>query len=479
MPNFTGYSDLVGTFIDAWADQLVEPFKNIAPVLADAKFSSKEMVGGVYHVATRLTYEGGQTFGAPQTQPGTSGTAFVGPRAGQTPDAQLQGMQIIGRSQLTYEVLARTTAEGVNGTETDKKKAVRSASKIAMEGLLQGTLKKLESQMLHGREGLGQLDTTPATLSNVVATTYEGVAGFHCDIAISASTWSEALWLMLEGHTLDLFADSAGLPSGAKLNTAVNTALSGTNQNGFIITAINPTTPLTNAVATGRVIRLFHSSGTAGVTGTGVLGGWTTPATPSVATQHLMYESASPTVEFVGLGLMAQNSGTLFNINAANYSMWRGNVFTNVGNLRLSTLIRYLARPINAGGQGLRYRAVVPTDLFAQFANDESTLRRYAAVTGKAENGFDTIEMYAPGGSTLEILGHNLQKDGRVIAYVPDEIMRVGSQDLDFVNRSARRREDFVLEVANQPASEVRLFGQFAPICATPRHMLSLTGVTF
>ena len=123
---------------------------------------------------------------------------------------------------------------------------------------------------------------------------------------------------------------------------------------------------------------------------------------------------------------------------------------------------------------------MVPTELFSQFANDESTLRRYAAATGSAESGFDTIQMYLPHKSRLEILGHALQKDGRVFCYVPEELMRVGSQDIDFVNRTGRSRTDaFAVEVQNSPASEVRLFGQFAPICATPRHMLSLTGVTY
>jgi len=477
MPNISGYAESVGTFIDAWDNQLVEPFKNLAPLTADAKFSAADMVGGVYHVATRLTYEGGVTFAAPQTQPGQLSTPYVGPRAGITPDAQIQGMQVHGRSQVTYEVLARS-AQNVNSTETDRKKAVRAASKIVMEGILQGVLKKIETQMLHGREGLGQGDTTVATCSDVVATTYESVAGFHVDVALSAATWSEAIWLMSEGHTFDIYANTSGLPAGAKLNTNPNTALAGTNQNGLILTAINPATPLANGVATGRVIRLFSSDGAAGAAGTGDVGGWVQPI-PANNTQHVMFESATPTVEFVGLGLMAQNTGTLFNINAATYSMYRGNLLPNVGNVRLSTLIRAFARPINAGGAGLKYRAVVPTELFAQFANDESTLRRYASVTGKAENGFDTIEMYLPQGSVLEVLGHNLQKDGIITGYVPDEVKRIGSQDLDFVNRSARRKEDFVLEVANSPASELRLFGQFAPICETPRHMLKMTGVTF
>lgn len=478
MPAATGYADAIGTFIDAWDDGLVEAYKNVVPVLADAPLREGQLVGGVYHVATRLTYEGGTTFAPPQTQPGDGGLAYVGPRAGQSPDARVEGMQIHGRSRITYEAIARSS-QSVSDTGPNKKKAVKAATKIVMDGLLQGTLKKCETLMLHGREGLGQLDSANNP-SNVVAQAYESTAGFAWDVNISAPTWAEAIWAAFEGHTFDLFIDSAGLPSGTKLNTAPNTLLTGgANQTGVVLIAVNPATPLTNGTATGRALRFWHSSGTAGVIGTGVIGGYTTLGS-GLNTQHICFESGGPANEFVGLGLMALNTGTLFNISAQTYGMWKGNAVTSVGNLRLSSLIRYLKTPINHGAQGVTIRAVVPTELFSQFANDESTLRRYAAATGDSENGFSSIEMYLPHKSKLEILGHGLQKDGKVTAYVPSELMRVGSQDIDFVQRSGKsRKDDIVVEVGDRPASEVRLFGQFAPIVQTPRHMLSLQGVTF
>lgn len=478
MPAVVDYASAIGVFIDAWDDGVVEAYKNVVPILADAPLSQGQIVGGVYHVATRLTYEGGTTFAPPQSQPGEAGLAYVGPRAGQSPDAQVQGMQIHGRSRITYEAIARSS-ESVSETGPNKKKAVQAATKLVMDGLLQGTLKKCETLMLHGREGIGQLDTA-VDPSNVVANTYEGVAGFAWDVSISPSTWAEAIWAAFEGHTFDLFLNSAGLPTGSKLNATVNSLLSGgANQTGLVLIGVNPTTPLTNGPSSGRVLRFWHSSGTAGALTTGVIGGYTTLAT-TLNTQHICFESGGPTAEFVGLGLMAKNSGTLFNINSQTYGMYRGNSVANVGNVRLAGLIRYLKTPINFGAQGVTIRAVVPTELFSQFANDESTLRRYASSTGDAESGFSSIEMYLPHKSKLEILGHGLQKDGKITCYVPTELMRVGSQDIDFVQRkSGNRAKDFVVEVQDRPASEMRLYGQFAPIVQTPRHMLSLEGVTY
>lgn len=478
MPVTADYAANVGTFIDVWAAGVTEAYRNISPVLNDAKLSVAEEVGGVYHVATRLTYEGGFTIAAPRTNPGEGGLAYVGPRAGQVTDAQVQGSQLHGRSRISYEAIA-ASAKDLSSNEPDAKKAVKQATMLVGKGLMEGTIKKAETLMLHGRDGIGQFDTA-INPSNTVVTEYESVAGIAWDVNISPETWSEAIFLAFEGHTFDLFLNAAGLPTGAKLNSAANTLLNaGVNQTGFVLIAVNPPTALLNGTVTGRTLRLWHSAGAAGAIGTGTIGGYTTLGS-GLNSQHLAFESGGPTSEFIGLSAMARNNGTIFGIDSTVFSMFRGNNLTAVGNLRLAGLIRALARPINAGAQGVTMRAVVPTELFAQFANDESTLRRYGMDTGDAKNGFDSIEMFLPMKSRLEILGHPLQKDGRVLVYVPEATMRVGAQDLDFVQRTpGKTRGQLLLEIADRPGSEMRLYGSFAPIVQTPRHMLSMQGVTY
>ena len=486
MAGQTDYSAAVGVFKDSWENEIIETYAGDAPILADAKMEGRELNGGLYHRTTRLTLSGGQTFapastGGVSVLPGDGGRAYVGPRAGQSPDAQLAGMQIHGRSRVTYEAIARSSAS-VNGGANNKK-AVREATKVELDGLMMGTIKKAEALMLHGGEGIGQLDGAGAC-SNVVAAVANpfdgGTTGFAVDLRISQQSWAEALWLAFESHTFDLFANASGLPTGAKLNTAVNTVLNGANQNGYVLIAIQPPTPLLNGPTdTSRVLRLWHTSGTAGVAGTGVIGGWTTSATPD---QHIVFESAGVGTEFSGLGLMSSNAGTLFGISALQYSMMRGNDITGVGTVKLAEIIRYSARAINAGAKGKRMRAVVPTEAFAQFANDEATLRRYAAETTTGKGGMHNLECYLPMGGVLEVLGHNLQKDGRIYIYPPEELVRVGAQEIDFVSRAggaSRGSDRFILEVAQQPTREVRLYGQFAPMVDCPRHCVRLTGVTY
>lgn len=480
--NVTDYGALTGQFIDSWASSFIEPFKSITPILEAAKFREGMEQGGLFHWPMQATIESGTTFAAARSQPGESGLPYVGSRSTQTPDWQIEAPQIHSRSRITYEALARSMSS-VDATEPDRKKAVRGATEVVVKGLLGGSVKKAEVLMLRGRLGLGNF----SAISNVVAaSTVAGnenangfdnnAAGFIVDVQISDATWAEAIFVQCEGGTFDLWSVVAGVPT-AKLNTAANTVLtSGTNQTGAVLTAINPPTPNTGlAAGATNVLRLFHTSGTAGGTGVGVFGGatWLT-----LSTGCIFYESGGTSTEYVSLTTMARNTGTLFNVSSVPYSVAKGNFVNNVGNLKLADLIRYLARPINKGAMGKRIRAIVPTELFAQFANDEATLRRYAAATGDAQNGFDSIEMYLPHKSVLEIVGHNLQMQGEVLCYPTDEVIRVGAQDFDLVKRG-RSRDNLILEVAQSPASEMRAYAQFAPLAESPSHMLSLSGVTF
>ncbi|MBL0304423.1 MAG: hypothetical protein IPQ23_22480 [Cytophagaceae bacterium] len=482
MAGQTSYTEIYGTLIDSWAGSLLEPFKQVTPILDAAKFSEGKEQGGTFHWPMRGTVESGTTFAAARATPGESGTAYVGARSGQAPDWQVEAPQIHGRSRVTYEALARSM-DSVDANAPDKKKAVRDASSFVIEGLMSGTVKKAEALMLHGRRGLGQFEAYSSVVAastvagNELANPFDAnAAGYIIDVQISAATWAEAIFIQSEGGTFDLWSNASGLPS-AKLNTASNTVLtSGTNQTGCVLTCINPPTPQSGLSATAtRVLRLFHSSGTLGGAGVGVIGGATFN---SLASGHIVYESGGTATEYVSLTSMARNTGTLLGVSGVTYSIAKGNFEDSVGNLKLGDLIRKLSRPINKGAAGKRIRAVVPTELFAQFANDESTLRRYPVATPDAKNGFESIEMYLPHGSVLEILGHNLQKEGEVLCYPTDEVIRVGAQDFELIKRG-RDKNAFILEVAQSPTSEARAYGQFAPLAQAPSHMLHLSGVTF
>lgn len=489
--NNAGVGNLLGVFKDAWKDGVVNTYAGDVPLLASTRFEPAAEVGGTYHVPTRLSLAGGFTF-APSSSssgevlPGAGGRTFVGPNASVILDAQVLGYQFFGRGRVTYEALARSAAN-LDTTSKDGKKAAENALRSELDGMSLGGLKKLEALMLHGQRGLGQVEF----LSDVVATSYQGTSGFAIDLGITAGTWIEALFLASERHGFSLFANSAGVPTGAALNTATNSIWDGQSQTGLALIAVMPSATLANYTGTAndgtRVIRLWSSSGTGGGAGVGIIGGI---AYNSISGQsvHVGFESAGSAAsgfnEFAGFGVMASNTGTLFNINAATYSMWRGNLNSTGGVVKLPEIIRAAARSINAGAKGKRMRAVVPTELFAQLGNDEAALRRYSGREATGVGGMQNIECYLPLGGVLEVMGHPLQKAGEVLIYPPEGTMRVGSMDVDFVAGEGRtgvtrNAEKLMLEVADLPAREVRTYANFAAYAECPKHMTLMTGVTY
>ena len=95
----------------------------------------------------------------------------------------------------------------------------------------------------------------------------------------------------------------------------------------------------------------------------------------------------------------------------------------------------------------------------------------------KGETGFQSLTYNGPTGP-LEILSHAFQKDGQAHIIVEEEIRRIGASDLDFVSRGSNG-EKLILEVADSPASEMRLQSHQAIFSEAPRHMVLLDGITY
>ena len=486
MPAATGYSEISGDFLEAWSENIFEPYETEAPLLNRAKFVPREQNGGLFHVPLRATLEAGITTTAAQSTAGSGTLPYIGPRAGIVPDWQIEAPQIDLRAQIKYEAIARSM-KSVNAQAEDKKKAVRGATKIVVDGLLGAGVKRCEAWMMHGRRGIGQVANNSSVVAastvagNELANPFDNnAAGFIVDVEFTTASWIEGIWFQTEGASFDFFANASGLPTGTRLNTTANTVFTGTgtNQTGLVLTMTNPPTPqagLTNGNT--RVCRFFHTSGTAGGVGVGIIGGMTFAQLNASA--HACFESGGPSSEMTGLSTIASNTGTIYGISGATYSVARGNSDTAAGNIKLADLVRRLARPINKGAKGKKITAVVPTELFAQFANDEATLRRYSAETSKSKNGMSGLQMYLPHNATLELLGHALQKDGEILCYPQEEVFRVGSQDIEMISRKSGKNGEIILEVAQSPAGEMRAFGQFTPFSPSPAHMLWLGGVTY
>lgn len=497
MPQINDVTQLGGLFKDAWGTSVLDVFKFLTPIVSDAPLEEPASeVGGVFHQTVLLQYENGITHAAPGTTPGYSNLPYILPNAGATPDAEIQGAQMYLRSLVTYESLMRTL-RSVNGTEDDLKKAVKGATRTVMWSAGRSLAKRTEVLSIHGSQptGLGVIESISAVAAGGTqgtAASINGATVSYIDVSIAADEWSQGIWAMSEGATFDVYTlpTAGSSDSGTRQNSATNTAL-GNSQTGLILTNINPAVSLTGGTlagnVTGRVLRFAHSdNGATGVAACAI-------------SRALFYESGGPAVsaggvisvgrEPMGIDMLANvnqavcytgfgNYGAnIYALSASTYSMWGGNRVTGVGNVKLAQLMEYLATIVNYGVMGMRIRAIVPTRLFQQFANDEASLRRYDGEKKQAKNGFSAIEYDCAGSNVLEVIGHPFQKDGKVNVYVPDEFHRVGPQEISFLKRNAYG--EYVLEVANGAASEMRAMGMFNFYADTNRHLMSLAGVTY
>lgn len=499
MPQINDPTQLGGLLKDAWGSSVLDVFKFLTPVVTDAPLEEPaSSVGGVFHQPVLLQYENGITHAAPGSTPGYGTTPYILPNAGATPDAEVQGSQIYSRSLVTYEAMMRTL-NSINATGDDLKKAVRGATRTVMWSAGRSLAKRAEVLAIHGSQptGLGVIESISAQAASGAQSTpatINAVAGFFIDVSIDPSEWSQGIWAMSEGATYDVYTlpAAAATTSGTVQNTSPNTAITATGQNGLILYQVNPAVSLTGGslagAVTGRVLRFFHTNTAA----TGIA---------SVAIgRALFYESGGPATttaggvisigrEMMGIDMLANvnqtvcytgfgNYGaTLYALDSAVYSMWAGNRVSGVGNIKLAQLMEYISTIVNYGVMGMKVRALVPTRLFQQFANDEASLRRYSKEGPKAKNGFSAIEYDVAGGNVLEVIGHPFQKDGKINIYVPDEFHRVGSQEISFLKRNSQG--EYVLEVANGAASEMRAMGMFNFYADTNRHLMSLAGVTY
>lgn len=472
MAQYNNNTQLGGILKDIWKSGVYDLYSFMTPVMNDLKLEDGAEAGGAYHVPIIMQLEHGITHAVANSTPGAAATqAYVRPRAGIVPDAQIRGVQTYLRAFVGYESLMDTLSR--TSDSKSQKKAVASAMAVVTKSIAKSAALRGEMHAIHGGSptGLGVVEVA----SNEVATTYESVSGFARDIRITETEWAAGIWSTLQGATIDCFNLSVSLVN--KANATNNTNVLPTTSQAAIVIGLQPATLLSGLTGTSseRVIRLWHS----------VAGGLATFAT---AGNSLFVESGGPISsgmrEMVGIDTMARVSSPelgaptiLHGLDATLYPNWAGNYEAAAGVLRLDGLMAQMAKPFNFGVMGAKYRALVSGELFGLLISDEAALRRYDDAKLEAKTGFAKLSFTGPGGNTVEIMAHPYQKKGKVTCYPVDEIHRVGTQELSFLKKVGEN--EFALEVADVAAGEIRGMGKYNTYAECNRHLLSINGITY
>jgi hypothetical protein len=423
-------TQLTGLLKNIYANGVVDAFSFAAPLASRLiKFDQQNAgLGNTYNQPVDLLLEHGITSAAANTTP-----TLVGIVAGQMQNATAEGAQMIGRSAVTYEMMARAPGQS--------QKSFESSVKRVTKRLALSHLKRLEMQLINGRYGMGVIESAASGGSGIL------------NLVITAETWSAARWSAMVGAPVQITASD---------RTTIQAPATGAAASATITTV----TPATRSIVVtcddtdkGTVV---SDSGNGGYIFLEPTGTKTVAASVS---------------EMAGLEAWSRFSGSWFNINGNNYDLWNPNSYsTSTGVISFGKLIE-AGETTGAYGSVQRLVAVCSLKAFSVLNTDIASLRQYDSSysPAKASQGVKGIVFNTSVGE-LEILPHPLQADGIINIFAPDEALRVGAQDIDFVERGGNK---LILESSTTPSGEMRTYSNQQLFVEQPRHMVRLAGITF
>lgn len=298
------------------------------------------------------------------------------------------------------------------------KNAFMDATKYLVANMLRSMSKKLEIHLLYGQKGYGAIDTA-------------GVSG--AAITIATAEWAPGIWAGAEGMPIEI-VDAAG----------------STSRGEFTIASVNMDT---------RVITLTTSAGAAGAVATDVI-----------------YHKGAFGNEFAGIHKILENTGTLFNINAGTYNLWKGNSYAVAGALSFAKLSKAISRAVEKGLDSKVTVFVNPRG-WSDLLQDQASLRQYDQSYSpvQLEQGSKSLKFFSQNGD-MEIVPSIYVKEGYAYALCMEEWMRIGSSDITF-KRPGQGSDEFFRDLENSAAYELRLYTDQCVFCMSPGKNVLLTGV--
>ena len=193
----------------------------------------------------------------------------------------------------------------------------------------------------------------------------------------------------------------------------------------------------------------------------------------TVATDVIFYAGAY-NKEFAGVHKIVTNTGVLFNIDAAQYSLWSGNT-VNVGTnfsggeavLSFNKVEEAVAVAMEKGLVDEDLIVVCSPKSWKNLLTEQDAKRMYDSSysSSKADAGHNTITFYGANGK-IEVKASIYCKEGYAYAISPDCFLRIGSSDVTLEQPGMEGKFIKLLENAN--GYEIRSYSDQALFCASP-----------
>lgn len=417
---------LDGNFKTVYGTGPVNAIPEVAILQGMIPFKEVQRIGKSYNFPVILTSEAGVTYIAA----GGGAVTLTDAVAATMKEVSIDANQIIVRGQMDYEAAAKAQGDKV---------AFKNSTELLVENLMETASTRLEIAFLYGQSatGLGTID------SSVNSTTTKTV------VTMLAAGWAPGIWSGKEGASL------------AAWKVADNTAAATTNS--FILSHVD------------YANRKLTITGTA-TTGIGELD--TALGSGDCYFTFKGAKTATDTwVEPVGIDKIISNAGSLFGIDAAEYSLWSGSSFSfGSAAATVAKILNMVGMAVSKGGLMEEADVLLSPKTFMNLAGTMSDLRRQGGGETKGIGGFESIQLMGPNGK-LNIKVHPMIKEGECFAGpFAKRFKRIGSQEFSF--ETPGRKGEIFLHVPDKNAYELRIYGAQAIVCTTPAKFVKGTAIT-
>ena len=402
---------------EVYGDKLEDAVPSETSVCKSIKFVARnQLLGNNYNVPVRLTRSHGWTVN-------TGGTAYALNAAEPcvTQNAQVQGISFTVRESIANDMLAWLG----KGSRGDQKRSFVSATSYIHESMSEIAMFIREIAVLYGSANIGI--TSGQQADNGTSQTF----------TFTAATFIPALWSGLENGYVDCWDTTEATqrnPTGTMKVTAVDIE----NRR---VTFLGTEAEMDAIVDTDR----FFLRGFLGLS-------------------------------LVGLYDLFTNSTTLFGVNGATYSLFKGNTHAaGSAQLTFATILQAMNRIANRGFRG-KLDCYISSASWNDANNSLAALRRYGEKAGgKVEQGATGIEYHTHSGTV--VLHHHLLMQPSMAALIPsDKCKRVGSTDVTF-KLPGLAKDAFFAPLADNAGVQMRAMFNQAVFSAYPAHGCWITGL--
>lgn len=346
-------------------------------------------------------------------------------------NANLDGATILLQSVVSYDTIYKSLNGTGNGNQGP---AYKTALDQTVQAMLQGAALYRELALAYGP------GTSTAVASNigVVGGSVSGAnLGATQVVYLTEASWIPGLWIIATGS------------NGMKVDIyqTDGTTLRETNVN----VDARPSTTQTR-------LQLTKAASAA-----------------TVAANDKIVPLGWRTKSCFGLEAIYNNTGTIFNINAATVAPWRCMTFSAGGAMsRAKIMAMAAAVSINGVKNGGKLFVCAPT--FADLAEEANALQRYTANTDKVKRQGASQLIYETAAGQVEVVVYQYAKQGQAMFISNDNFRRVGSTDLT-MRPIGGGAEAFFTHLTGNAGAQMKIFSNQAPVFEMPYRNFLITGI--